>query len=312
MYYQKDFALEAVKRGSIAVALKSETDACLLIHLDEPASLGEILELERCFKIDEHVGVACTGLESDARVLINYSREKAQLYKVSYDKPIRLETLAKRVGHFCQNYSQFGWKRPFGCTLLFIGVDKNGLQVFKNSQDGNYRSYNACAMGFNSNIANNYLLSSYNEKLSFNELVNLLLYVVKISIDEKLTKDNIRIGYINSEDQMFNTFTLKDNEKFLNNMKVPKKFNESVSKLNDALEHIRSIFKREDLRKMIIERKYLMEFFDESLIKYDDPDFRPTLIPLVTSFFKKNGIEIMYHGNLVIFLISNRIDFENE
>lgn len=240
---------------------------------------------------------------------MNYSREQAQTYRISNDEPIKLETLAKKVAHYCQNYTQFGSERPFGCALVFIGVDAFGPHVFLNSPDGDYKSFNAQAIGFNSNIANNYLLSSYNEKMSFNELLNLLIYVVDMSIDEKITKDNIRIGYIKSEDLVFKTFTQNENESLINNMQIPLKFNESITLINEALERLREIFIREDLRRLVIERKYLMEFFDESLIEMKDPDLLPTLVSHANLIFEKNGLEIMYNGDLVVFFINDYLDF---
>ncbi len=37
--------------------------------------------------IDDHVGIAASGLLSDARVLIEYARQEAQTHKLLYDEP---------------------------------------------------------------------------------------------------------------------------------------------------------------------------------------------------------------------------------
>ncbi len=106
--YQVEYALEAVRRGTIAIAVKSKDCVCLAAEIKIPSILMDADSIDKIFKIDEHVGVAISGLHADSRTLINYSRVQAQSFKLTYDEPVRLNMLAKSVADLAQQYSQFG------------------------------------------------------------------------------------------------------------------------------------------------------------------------------------------------------------
>lgn len=122
-----------------------------------------------------------------------------------------------------------------------------------------------------------------------------------MSIYEKLTKYNFKIGYIKSKEGIFKLFNLKENEKILENFKIPSEFEGSLSLIKKVFFYIKKRLKEEDIKELLIERKYLIELFDEKLIEMKDPEFLPTLSPLVVLIFRKNGLEIKYDGDLVIF-----------
>lgn len=301
MSFESNYTLEAIRRGKLVIAAKSEKDICYIVHLDGSSSIKEFKNLIGFFKIDEHIGTAYTGLEADSRVLIKYSREQAQNYRRSYNEPIPVKILAKKVASICENYSQFAMIRPFGCALLFIGLDSLGSHLFINSHDGDFRSYNSYSIGFNSPTANHFLSSYYKEKMSFNELIDLLLFVLDMSIYEKVTKYNFKIGYLKSDEGSFKSFDIDDNEDLLKNFKIPSTLEESFSQLKKVYYDMKKRLKEEELNELIIERKYLIELFDEKLIIMEHPEFLPTLSPLVVLVFEKHQIEITYDKDLVIF-----------
>lgn len=52
--------------------------------------------IEKIFQIDEHIGAATSGLVADARVIIEKARIEAQINRITYNEPIRVETLVKK------------------------------------------------------------------------------------------------------------------------------------------------------------------------------------------------------------------------
>ena len=213
--FQVEYALEAVRRGTLAVAVKSKEGVCLAAQIKIPSNLMDADSIDKLFQVDEHIGVAISGLHADSRMLINYARVQAQSFRLTYDEPVRLNMLVKTLADIKQQYTQFGGIRPFGCALFFIAIDAGGTQIYTTSPSGIYRAFKSYALGSGESTAREYLTQNYKEGLTFDEVVKLTLNALKESIDEEATKENIRVAYIKSEDKKFHMCSKEEVEKFL-------------------------------------------------------------------------------------------------
>ena len=116
--YQVEYAREAVKRGTTAVGIKCKDGVVLIVDKRINSRLLEANSIEKIFRIDEHIGVASSGLVGDARALVDRARIEAQINRISYDEPIDVETLSKKLGDHMQTYTQFGRGAPvWDCTV---------------------------------------------------------------------------------------------------------------------------------------------------------------------------------------------------
>ena len=106
--YQVEYALEAVRRGTLAVAIKSKEDVCLAAQIKIPSKLMDPDSIDKVFQIDRHAGVAIAGLHADSRMLINYARVQAQSFRLTYDEPVLLSMLVKTIADLKQIYTQYG------------------------------------------------------------------------------------------------------------------------------------------------------------------------------------------------------------
>ncbi|MFX1566760.1 MAG: archaeal proteasome endopeptidase complex subunit alpha [Promethearchaeota archaeon] len=213
--FQVEYALEAVRRGTLAVAVKSKEDVCLAAQIKVASTLMDADSIDKIFQIDEHIGVAISGLHADARALINHSRVQAQSFRLTYDEPVRLSMLTKAIADLKQQYTQFGGVRPWGCALFFIGIDASGTQIYTTSPSGIYRSFKAYAIGTGEASAREYLTEHYKEDMTFEELINMALNSLKESIDEDVTKENVRLAYIKGETKEFHMCNKQEVEEFL-------------------------------------------------------------------------------------------------
>jgi len=216
--FQVEYALEAVRRGTLAIAVKSKEDVCLAAQIKVASTLMDADSIDKIFQVDEHIGVAISGLHADARALINYARVQAQSFRLTYDEPVRLGMLTKALADLKQQYTQFGGVRPWGCALFFIGIDASGTQIYTTSPSGIYRSFKAYAIGTGEASAREYLTENYKEDMSFEELINVALNSLKESIDEDATKENIRLAYIKSETKKFHMCNKQEVEEFLSKL----------------------------------------------------------------------------------------------
>ncbi|MBA7548885.1 Proteasome subunit alpha [subsurface metagenome] len=216
--FQVEYALEAVRRGTLAVAVKSNEDVCLAAQIKIGSNLIDADSIDKIFQVDEHIGVAISGLHADSRSLINYARVQAQSFRLTYDEPVRLNMLARAVADLKQQYTQFGGVRPWGCALFFIGIDAMGTQIYTTSPSGIYRPFKAYALGNGEANAREFLINNYSDNMTFDELISLALKALKESIDDEATKDNIRLSWIKSETKKFHMADKPEIEEFLNKL----------------------------------------------------------------------------------------------
>src|SRR5581483_5197263 len=112
-------------------------DKRITSRLVEPSSI------EKIFKLDEHIGCATSGLVADARSLVDKARLDAQMNRITYDEPIAVSSLVKRICDFKQSYTQYGGVRPFGTALLIAGKDATGVHLYETDPSGALMSYKA-------------------------------------------------------------------------------------------------------------------------------------------------------------------------
>ncbi|MHA1477685.1 MAG: hypothetical protein ACTSPU_05755, partial [Promethearchaeota archaeon] len=87
------------------------------------------------------------------------------------------------------------------------------------SPSGIYRAFKAYALGSGEATARDYLKENYKEGMTFDETVKLTLNTLKESVNEELTKENTRFGYIKAEDKRYKSCSKDEVEKFLNLIK---------------------------------------------------------------------------------------------
>ncbi len=84
--YQVEYAIETVRRGTIAVGVKSK-DGIVIAVEEKPRKLQISETPQKIFQIDDHVGVAAAGYIPDARSQVDNARFFSQSNKLIYDVP---------------------------------------------------------------------------------------------------------------------------------------------------------------------------------------------------------------------------------
>lgn len=195
--------MEAVKQGSAAVGLKSKTHAVLATLKRAPSELSSYQR--KVFKIDDHAGIAISGLTADGRILCRYMRNECLNHRYVFESPMPLGRLVRQVADKAQVGTQRSWKRPYGVGLIVAGVDGSGPRIFYNCPSGNYYDYKAFAMGARSQAAKTYLERSFEAfaDASVDELVRHALRALHASLqDGDLTKKNCSVAIV-GDDQPF-------------------------------------------------------------------------------------------------------------
>ncbi|MDJ0269563.1 MAG: archaeal proteasome endopeptidase complex subunit alpha [Aigarchaeota archaeon] len=182
--YQVEYALETVRSGSTALAVTCKEGVVMAVEERMHTRLQNPDFSWKLFQVDEHIGAAAAGLNSDARVLVDNARIYSQTLRLSYDEEPTIEAVAKRVGDIMQIYTQHGGVRPFGAALLISGVDRTGSRLFYAEPSGLVLEYAAWAIGRGADRVKEMFENSYKKEMTLDEAVKLALQALVSSVDK--------------------------------------------------------------------------------------------------------------------------------
>jgi 20S proteasome subunit alpha 6 len=189
--------MEAVKQGSAAIGLKSKTHAVIATLKRAPSELSSYQR--KVFKIDDHMGIAISGLTADGRILCRYMRNECLSHRFVYDSAMPLGRLVRQLADKAQQGTHFSSKRPYGVGLIVAGVDEAGPHIFYNCPSGNYYDYRAFAMGARSQAAKTYLERGFEgyRDTGVDELIKHSLRALHATLgDEELTSKNCTVAVV--------------------------------------------------------------------------------------------------------------------
>ena len=196
--YQVEYAIETVKRGTIALGIKTKYG--IIFAADErPRKLQIVDEPQKLFKIDQHIGIAAAGYIPDARSQVDDARFFSQSSKIVYDESVSVETVTKHIADQCQQYTQYAGARPIGVALIIGGIDENGNSLFLTDPSGTYIPYNAVAIGADSDRVTEFLKKHYIPEMTLEESKMLAIASVNMLSSDAKDSDHIKISQIKSD-----------------------------------------------------------------------------------------------------------------
>ena len=127
---------------------------------------------------------AVAGMTADANILINYARQAAQRYLLTYNEDIPCEQLVRRLCDLKQGYTQHGGLRPFGVSFIYAGWDpQRQFQLYLSNPSGNYGGWKATSAGANNASASSLLKQDYKEDCTLTEACAMAVKVLSKTMD---------------------------------------------------------------------------------------------------------------------------------
>jgi len=200
--YQVEYAIETVRRGTIAVGIKSK-DGIVIAVEEKPRKLQISDVAQKIFQVDDHVGLAAAGYIPDARSQVDNARFFSQSNKLIYDEPVEVETIAKHLADQSQQFTQYAGVRPFGVSLIIGGVVNNNPELYLTDPSGTYISYEAIAIGSDSDKVTDFLEKTYTKDLSLDDAGMLAVAAIYLSSEDKEGTSHIRMAQIKTESGLF-------------------------------------------------------------------------------------------------------------
>jgi len=211
--YQVEYAIETVRRGTIAVGIKTK-DGIIIAVEEKPRKLQISQTAQKIFQIDDHVGVAAAGYIPDARSQVDNARFFSQSNKLIYDEIVDVETIAKHLADQCQQFTQYAGVRPFGVSLILGGIDSGGPQLFLTDPSGTYISYDAVAIGSGSDQVTEFLEKNYTSDISFNDAGALAAASISIASEDKEGSHHIIMSQILTDTKTFEIISEEQIKKY--------------------------------------------------------------------------------------------------
>jgi len=218
--FQVEYAMEAAKRGWTMVGVRVPEGAVIVAEKRKTSPLIDLEHLEKVYMIDEHIGAGFVGFGSDGRVLIDYARQLAVQYKFVYGERIPVEYLTRQICDLMQIYTQHGGVRPFGITLMIIGVDETGPKLFVAEPSGQYIGYKAYGLGQGGSQAIEVLQREYRDDMSLEEAMLLGIKAVASAMEGKPSVETLEIGVVEKATGKFRKLTKEELQKLLEKLGV--------------------------------------------------------------------------------------------
>jgi len=196
--HQIEYAMEAVKQGSAAIGLRSDSYALVATLKRSSSELSSYQK--KIFKIDDNIGIGIAGLVADARVLAKYMRTECINHRYVYDAPMQVGRLVVQVADKAQVGTQRVGRRPYGVGLLIVGADQTGPHLFEAQPSGQFYEYKGMAIGARSQAGRTYLERHFESfaQLSLDDLIKHSLLALRetLSTGQDLSAQNVAVGYV--------------------------------------------------------------------------------------------------------------------
>jgi len=220
---QVEYAKKTVRQGSTAIGMVCKEGAILITdkRILDPLIVPEAVE--KVFQIDEHMGATASGILSDARVLIERAQLKAQQHRVTFDSPIDTLSIVKDICNLKQICTQSGGLRPFGVSILIIGIDVDGPKLFETDPTGIYFQYKATVIGEGETDIEEILRKEYKDNMNLQDCLKLGMRALYKVLEKDFNIDRIDGAFIRTDEKRFTKFKKQEIEKVVEEIRSVKK-----------------------------------------------------------------------------------------
>ena len=214
--YQVEYAMETVKRGTLAIGVCSKEG--VIIAVEEKARTLQTTGItQQIFQVDYHIGIAAAGYIPDARIQVDNARFFSQGNRMTYDESVEIGTVAKYLADQSHQFTQYSGVRPNGVALIIAGIDQKGESIYVADPSGTYVQFAAVAIGANSDDVNEFLEKHYSPDMSIDDAASLAIAAINLKEEQKDGIDDIKMAKITTKAKVFEKVSKSDLQKYSQN-----------------------------------------------------------------------------------------------
>jgi len=214
--YQVEYAIETVKRGTLAIGISSKQGVIMAVE-EKPRTLQTSNVTQKIFQVDYHIGVAAAGYIPDARVQVDGARFFSQGNRMTYDESVEVATVAKHLADQAHQFTQYGGVGPNGVSMIIAGIDQKGESIYVTDPSGTYVQFSAIAIGAGSDDVNAFLEKHYKDDLSLEDAAALAIAAINLKAEAKDGVNNIKMAKITTESKTFEKVSESDLQNYSQN-----------------------------------------------------------------------------------------------
>ncbi|MGY5143213.1 MAG: archaeal proteasome endopeptidase complex subunit alpha [Candidatus Nitrosopumilus sp. bin_32a] len=214
--YQVEYAIETVKRGTLAIGVSSKEGVIMAVE-EKPRTLQTSNVTQKIFQVDYHIGVAAAGYIPDARVQVDGARFFSQGNRMTYDESVEVSTVAKHLADQAHQFTQYGGVRPNGVSMIIAGIDQKGESIYVTDPSGTYIQFSAIAIGAGADDVNAFLEKHYKEDLSLDDAAALAIAAINLKAESKDGVNNIKMAKITTKAKIFEKVSESDLQNYSKN-----------------------------------------------------------------------------------------------
>ncbi|MBW3018178.1 archaeal proteasome endopeptidase complex subunit alpha [Candidatus Woesearchaeota archaeon] len=212
---QVEYAKKTIKLGPTAMGMICSDGVVLVVdkRIMDKLMVGEAVE--KIFQIDDHMAAAVSGLVSDGRVLVERAQIRAQQHRVTYDTPPDTLSIVQDLCDLKQICTQSGGLRPFGVSLLMVGIDDDGPKLFLTEPSGIYFQYCATAIGEGADAIIEVLNKEYKRTMKMKDAAALGVKALKRVLGTNFKLERVEAAQIGITDKKFTKLSKEDLKKLV-------------------------------------------------------------------------------------------------
>jgi proteasome alpha subunit len=214
--YQVEYAIETVKRGTLAIGVCSKEG--IIIAVEEKLRTLQTANItQKIFQVDTHIGIAAAGYIPDARIQVDNARSFSQGNKMTYDESVEVGTVAKYLADQAHQFTQYGGVRPNGVSMIIAGIDQKGESIYVTDPSGTYVQFAAVAIGAGADDVNEFFEKNYNADMSLEDVASLAIAAINLKSEEKDEIKHVKMAKITNETKLFEKVSESDLKNYSQN-----------------------------------------------------------------------------------------------
>ena len=214
--YQVEYAMETVKRGTLAIGVCSKEGVIMAVE-EKTRTLQTTDITQKIFQVDFHIGIAAAGYIPDARIQVDSARFFSQGNRMTYDESVEIGTVAKYLADQSHQFTQYSGVRPNGVALIIAGIDQKGESIYVTDPSGTYLQFAAVAIGADSDDVNEFLEKHYSPDMSIDDAASLAIAAINLKEEQKDGIDDIKMAKITTKAKVFEKVSKSDLQKYSQN-----------------------------------------------------------------------------------------------
>jgi proteasome beta subunit len=174
-------------KGTTTVGLTCKEGVVLVT--DRRATMGSLIahkEVDKIFKLDDHIGMTVAGAVSDAQTLARWIQAEANLYKIRKGEEISVKGMATLIANILHSQRYY----PMLLQLIVGGFDKSGARLYSVDLMGSAIEDNIISTGSGSPIAYGVLEDGYQKGMSIDDGLDLAIRAVKSALGRDAMSGN--------------------------------------------------------------------------------------------------------------------------